>query len=1024
MEKSKKTFQISAAVLQSDGCLQVATERNNHLEHGDEGHQITPSYGLKGTMMRQQRKRQQQRSSSLGRLTLFGLALFFCCCWTRREIEILRGVNGWSSSSSSYSSSPSLRGEIVGTGGILLLHLTRSGSHSRTSSGLFALLPDASSTRDVDPLSPPLPSPSVQAPQLLDDYLSSHHHDDDLTIASVNADLQQIALENPLRAQLILEQLEDKAGRYQSLGLVPNSASYHCVIDGWCHHHHHHNNQHFKTNSDEDGHDDGSGDFTMTKPLDAAEQLLERMEKMTSRSQNMSPNPLSYLEVCEKWTTVRPLSVSNMERAESILDRYINQMMATMNGEKKQSKRDDSIRHQSTRNRFNHTHTHTHASSHHPLYSPGNLLRMYIIVIEGWCRLVEKVPETIDRIEELLRQIESNNVISRRREQQTKTPKRLGKEHRDENDYIMQIRPNVVVYTTVITALSRMTTLPNMAQRADALLQRMKDNDVQPDLVAYTSVLSCWSRTTSKVERNMASKRALDLLDEIEDLYLQRHLAKPSPITYGTAIMAVARSFDKRAHVIAETVLRRMYNHNEMGTIAVSPTTSCWNAVIYAMGSNRKAEEAETLLLEMVGRSRLGGESTVPNIKTWGNVIRAYAQSGRSDAGVQANRVLTMLEAEYDSRREDESDNEIDSIKPNYVCYTAVLQAWARGKAPQDVTIQKVDGILQKMEEEFQRTGDESIRPNGVTYTIAMDAYCRHDPVNAGVLSQKLVDRMVKLFGKGVGFERPSLMVMNTLINSWAQSQHPLGTQNAESIFRWMETQYAAGDDSMKPDEVTLCNVLNAYANNAPDGGAARAQDIVDHIESTSSRTARRDDLLTVKHYNVLIKAWGRSKTPESVDHADRILRCLEQRYKNGEVRFKPDVTSYSSVINSAAYYAGGHDGKEKALQVALRAYQRIRSQSNELEANSIVFGTVLKAIGKLAVVGSRRDDLIRHIFVECCESGYVDSFVLSQLRFCSSMSQYRSLVFDRCGLAHHQGSLSMKQALTSMPASWTRKTS
>ena len=902
-----------------------------------------------------------------------------------------------------------------------------------------------------------------------DEYLSSQCPRE-MTIESFNIDLQEIAMENPLRATSILERLEDD-GRYQHLRIVPNSASYHCVIDGWCHHQN--SKQQFTTietfpssivtapvssddvnSSDEKVKDDRGEEetshaarstaaaATTINPAVAAELLLDRLEH--KKMNNLTPNPLSFIEVCEKWATIRPLSAKNMDRSETILDRYVKQMILFAKKDKQQKqqqphqnqRRQENIHSLPARNRHQ-SHAAATPASHHPMHQPGNLVRLYCIVIEGWCRLIERVPEAVDRIEELLREIESNHRLTHRRGRFERLNHHAPEANLSEKDFsVIQIRPNIVVYTTIITALSRTTKVSNIAQRADALLQRMKDHDIQPDLVAYTAVLSCWSRTTSRIERNMSSKRTMELIDEIEEAYLQRRLEKPIPILYGTAIMAIARSFDRKAAVIAEDLLRRMYSNTVSGRIVVQPTTSCWNAVIYAMGSNGKAKQAEALLIEMMERARQDGEKVSPNIKTWGNVIRAYAQSGRSDAGVQANRIFEKLETEYQMRESNgdhDCDNEDDCIKPNFVCYTTVLQAWARGKAPQNVTIEKVNNILHKMETAFERTGDESIRPNGVTYTIAMNAYCRHDPVNCGALAQNLVDRMVKLYGKGVGFERPSLIVMNTLINSWSVSQDPAGPTNAESIFRWMESQYTSGDESMKPNEVTFCNMLNAYANNAQNGGAARAQDIMDYIESTSSTSlnGHAAELLTVQAYNVLIKAWGRSCTPESVDRADEILRQLERRWKHGEDRLKPDVTTYSSVINSSAYYSGGESGKENALQVALRAYRQILSQSNDLEANSVVFGTMFKAIEKLTVVGSRRDEFLRDVFAACCEMGYVDSFVLSKLRSCSSMTQYRALVLDKCKKGsgrrnkneniNQRSSVSIKRVLASMPSSWGR---
>ena len=87
----------------------------------------------------------------------------------------------------------------------------------------------------------------------------------------------------------------------------------------------------------------------------------------------------------------------------------------------------------------------------------------------------------------------------------------------------------------------------------------------------------------------------------------------------------------------------------------------------------------------------------------------------------------------------------------------------------------------------------------------AIDAFCRKCKDEAGSKAQETVDRMVRLYSLGIGYDRPTRIVFNALINAWSRSSGPNAAQQAEKIFRWMESQYQAGDDYVKPDEQTLC---------------------------------------------------------------------------------------------------------------------------------------------------------------------------------------------------------------------------
>jgi hypothetical protein len=97
-----------------------------------------------------------------------------------------------------------------------------------------------------------------------------------------------------------------------------------------------------------------------------------------------------------------------------------------------------------------------------------------------------------------------------------------------------------------------------------------------------------------------------------------------------------------------------------------------------------------------------------PTIITWGSVLRAWADSGEPDSGEQAQGVLEQFEEWISS-----GNCQARSI---VVCYTTVISAWAKGMAPPELALEKVNGILRKLERVYELTLDVAVRPNKITY--------------------------------------------------------------------------------------------------------------------------------------------------------------------------------------------------------------------------------------------------------------------------------------------------------------------
>jgi hypothetical protein len=457
-----------------------------------------------------------------------------------------------------------------------------------------------------------------------------------------------------------------------------------------------------------------------------------------------------------------------------------------------------------------------------------------------------------------------------------------------------------------------------------------------------------------------------------------------------------------------------MYKLQETEVIAnMKPNTATYNAVLDAISRAqgpskvRYARRAEQILADMEQRAKNGERDVKPDVRTWAAVLRSWAKSRDPNAAENAQRLLDKMEVLYEKGE--------TNVRPNYVCYTTVMGAWSHSKRKD--ALDMLDAILKKMEQGYEETLDVNLRPNTVSYVTAIDAYVKNDEFNAARRAQATVERLLKLHAKGLGHVRPTRIVLNTLIHAWSKSKEKNAAKKAERIFQQMEAQYRGGDELVRPDEVSLCAVLNAWANVAQYGGAERAQQIFEHMQSLSLE--ERGFHLSIMMPNIVIKAIARSGDPRAVEKAEKILLKLENDYIFGKSTLRPDVTTFSSVINSCAYYRHS-EGREQALEVALRTFQKLCEVEDD-HPNNITYGTLFKAIASLKPVGEDREKLVRKLFDQCCDEGFVDAFVLGQVRK-ASPELYRDLVSEPCGLgsgrpdANNEG---VDSILKNMPREW-----
>jgi pentatricopeptide repeat protein len=135
-----------------------------------------------------------------------------------------------------------------------------------------------------------------------------------------------------------------------------------------------------------------------------------------------------------------------------------------------------------------------------------------------------------------------------------------------------------------------------------------------------------------------------------------------------------------------------------------------YNTLLHAYSKAGMPEQAQSLL-ELLVRQYLSaprGSSPRPQAASFNTVMSAWAKKGNQE------KAETLFEWMQDLQ------SKINTVKPNVITYTNLLNCWAKSKtANQEVVISRVESLIREME------NSEDCQPNLVSYTTLCKTYAR-----------------------------------------------------------------------------------------------------------------------------------------------------------------------------------------------------------------------------------------------------------------------------------------------------------
>uniref|UniRef100_A0A7S4ERC5 Pentacotripeptide-repeat region of PRORP domain-containing protein n=1 Tax=Pseudo-nitzschia australis TaxID=44445 RepID=A0A7S4ERC5_9STRA len=434
------------------------------------------------------------------------------------------------------------------------------------------------------------------------------------------------------------------------------------------------------------------------------------------------------------------------------------------------------------------------------------------------------------------------------------------------------ILPNVLTYNTLINIWVNVGTRDALI-KAEDLFSQIR----YPDSVTYSTLIHGWSKTRLPE----AGSKAQNLFKDVLRLPPSRQRRNFSITKLcNSVISAYAKSGNEDAPECVDSLLAQLEGKYLSGEKTARPDKITFLGIFdtYAKAGVSDAEERCDVLLERMSQYRdmLQLEDLEPDRVVYNAVLNGLAKSQQPDVIRKVEDILAMMESSTDER-----------LRPDIVTYATVVDCYTKCG---EMSLQRTDELLRFVERTF-RSGDETLKPNAVFYSAILQAWAKTATVEGAEKAVNLLQRNVVLFTQGNDYAKPHSIVYNAVMDAIARSNMAGAGARAEELLTEMESLYQSGDDGMRPSRRSFNAVILAYRN---EGNASKkAEEMLYRMEeiADSGRNEIRPDVVS---YNNAIAAVVEDSDSENT--ADRAQALLDQMEVYG---IKPDGRTYSPVIEA-----------------------------------------------------------------------------------------------------------------------------
>lgn len=321
------------------------------------------------------------------------------------------------------------------------------------------------------------------------------------------------------------------------------------------------------------------------------------------------------------------------------------------------------------------------------------------------------------------------------------------------------------------------------------------------------------------------------------------------------------------------------------------------------------------------------------NIVDCNRAIGVVVKSKTSGALDQALDLLSDMIALY------ERDGGSCTVRPDVITYSSVINAYA-----QQGNFEGAMKVFKMQLRDFKRESNTDAKPNLRTFNTVINACSKSDGRGVPETAEKLLETVSLWHSRGDLEEGPDIFTYSGVINCWSKSSRPEAPQRALGILKAIILKHdETRDDSIRPDTITYSTVMDAYARRGNVEGANQVfQTMKDDFRSGNKRAKPN-----VRSYSILIDARAKSESASAPIEAESLLKEMIDLYIQGKLDEGPDCFSYTGVINCWSK-SNRPEAPQRVLDILKTMVSEYKEGGNEkIRPNKITYSTVMDAYAR-----------------------------------------------------------------------------
>ena len=387
-----------------------------------------------------------------------------------------------------------------------------------------------------------------------------------------------------------------------------------------------------------------------------------------------------------------------------------------------------------------------------------------------------------------------------------------------------ELKPNVISFNCVLNAFAN-SKARGSPERAGEMLHQMNEmyltgnQDVKPNRVSYHSVMNAYASSRGTGPRS--AEKARGILDKMMELYHteSNESLKPNLRTFNTLFKAYANIIDPNIKQKLEEIL------DLMKQLRIQPDQFTYSSITTAYSKNGEVKAAEDILSHMEDMYRKGNKRMRPNKFIFSAIINAYANQGDAEKAEQMLYKMEIMADEHSTTSSESDEKKALDFKPDVVCYTGVIHAYATSKSMDtELKANKAEELFHRMECLYEE-GNSSVKPNIHTCCAVIDA------LSTDGAYTRAENILLKLPQYNL---QPNRATYNALLKALAKSSSVEKAEKAFRLMHKMKEQVKLGNRNLSPDAITYNTVMlcAAYSHGGVEG-KRRAMSIALNVFNT-----------------------------------------------------------------------------------------------------------------------------------------------------------------------------------------------